>query len=372
MDKPALAFFEALSNASGPSGFEREPLALVRKYVENYCDAMDNDRMGSLLFTKHGKRKGPVVMLAGHCDEIGFLITALCENGFIQFAPLGGWPPHVVLGQRVKVMTKGGLLPGLVAAKPIHLMSEEERGKLVKLDKMFIDVGCTNLDELKAIGVRVGDAIVPDSTYSTWTVPRRDGDEESTATLAMGKAFDNRAGTFAAAEAVRRLAKKKIAHPNTVVGAATVQEEVGLRGATTAGYMANPDVALSLDVDIARDVPGVENPGKASGLGKGVSISTYDRSMIPNQALKELAIETAEAEGIPYHLTAMTAGGQDGGMIHKGREGCPTLYLGVPARHIHSHVGLLDLDDMEQWVRLVVAIVKRLDAATVASLTKIG
>ncbi|MFW5870491.1 MAG: peptidase M28, partial [Candidatus Sumerlaeota bacterium] len=168
-----------------------------------------------------------------------------------------------------------------------------------------------------------------------------------------------------------RLSEEKIEHPNTVVGAATTQEEVGLRGASTAGYKVRPDVCMSLDVDLAGDCPGIEKHVANSSLGSGVSICTYDKSMIPNQNLKELVIDTAEAEGIKYTLTSTSGGGQDGGAVHKTREGCPTIYLGVPTRHIHSHVGIADLEDMERLVELVIAVTKKLDATTVADLTEV-
>lgn len=372
MRKASLKFFEDLCNCAAPSGFEYEATALTRKYVEKHCDSVDNDKMGSLIFTKTGKKKGPVILLAGHCDEIGFITTEIHSSGFLKFSQLGGWPDHVLLGQRVTVMTRKGKLPGVIAAKPIHLMSAEERTKLVKKESMFIDLGCCNADEAKAMGVRVGDPIVPDSTFGTIKKDcYKDGKKTGTTTVLRGKAFDNRAGNFVAAEVVRRLAEDKIDHPNVVVGAATVQEEVGLRGATTAGYMVDPDVCISLDVDIARDVPGIDGGPDSSGMGRGVSICVYDRSMLPNPRLKELVIDTADENKIPYALTAMDAGGQDGGAVSKGRSGCPSLYVGVPTRHIHSHVAVMDLADLEHWVELIVAVIQKLDAETVAGLTAV-
>lgn len=367
MKKAALKYFENLCNASGPTGFEAEPIRLAREYVKGACDDVLSDKLGSVIFRKKGPKNGPVVLLPGHADEIGFIVSGIHKSGFLNFNPLGGWPDQVLLAQRVRVMTRGGQVPGVVASKPPHLMSSDERTKLVKKEKMFIDVGASNEDEAREMGIRVGDAIVPESRFALIekTVYKDGKKQKGKASIAMGKAFDNRAGLYVATEVLRRLSAEKIAHPNTVLAAATVQEEVGLRGAGTAGYKVEPDVCIAVDVDIAGDVPGIE-PHEAPGkMGGGVTICTYDRSMIPNQKLKDLAIDTAEAEKIPYALTSMAGGGQDAGAVQRQREGCPALYLGVPTRHIHSHVGLLDLADLEHTVDLAIAMIKRLDAKTV-------
>jgi len=373
MQKSSLQFLETLCNAPGPAGFEREAVRITKKYVEKFSDEIVGDKLGSLIFSKTGStKKGPVVFLPSHVDEIGFMVSGIDKSGFLTFLPLGGWPDHVLLAQRVKIMTKKGMLQGIIAAKPIHLMTAEECNKLVKLENMFIDIGCSNEEEAVEMGVRVGDAIVPDSSFSTFTkTVFKEGKKKGTATLAIGKALDNRAGLFVACEVIRRLKEEKIAHPNTVVGAATTQEEVGVRGATTAGYQVNPDVCLTLDVSIAGDVPGIKKSESPVGVGDGVSICAYDKLMIPNQALKELVIETAQKEKIPHKIITMNAGGTDAGAVHKNREGCPSIFLGIPTRHIHSHVGLIDLADLEAVINLTLAVIKRLDAKTVASLTAI-
>ncbi|MFW6255173.1 MAG: M42 family metallopeptidase, partial [Candidatus Sumerlaeota bacterium] len=262
--------------------------------------------------------------------------------------------------------------PGLIASKPPHLMSDEEKKKMVSQKDMFIDICCSNADEARAMGVRVGDAVVADSTFSLIEKARyKDGKKSGKATLAMGKAFDNRAGLFIAVEVLRTLAKKEIDHPNTVVAGATTMEELGLRGATTSGYMVEPDVCMALDVGIAGDVPGIEKHQSNTALGSGVSITTYDSGMIPNQALKELVIETAEKENIPHVLTSLGRGTTDAAAVHKTKTGCPSIYLGIPTRHIHSHAGIIDLHDIQACIDLVVAVVQRLDKKTVQSLTEI-
>jgi putative aminopeptidase FrvX len=168
---------------------------------------------------------------------------------------------------------------------------------------------------------------------------------------------------------VRRLREGAIEHPNTVIGAGTVQEEVGLRGARTTAWMAQPDVCLTLEVDIAKDIAGIDQETAPIKLGGGPSILTFDASMVPNQRLKELVIATAEEQKIPYQLSQARRGGTDAGAIHISHAGCPSLVLGVPTRHIHSHVGILSLEDVAHCIQLVVATVQRLDSATVESFT---
>jgi endoglucanase len=209
------------------------------------------------------------------------------------------------------------------------------------------------------MGVKIGDPVVPWSPFSTI----RNGK------LGMGKAFDDRIGAFIAMEVVRRLSEGKVKHPNIVYGAATVQEEVGLRGAATVAHIVDPDVAIVLEVDIAGDVPGVQPSEAPTRMGKGPSVLTFDASMIPNQPLKQFVIETAKKLKIPYQLSAVAAGGTDAGRIHMSRAGCPSIVISVPTRHIHSHVGILSFEDVENAIKLTLELVKRFDKKTVNSFT---
>jgi len=222
-------------------------------------------------------------------------------------------------------------------------------------------VGATSREEAEEMGVKIGDPVVPWSPFSLI----REGK------IAMGKAFDDRIGAFIIMESMRRIKEDKIEHPNTVFGAATVQEEVGLRGAQTVSHVVDPDVGIVLEVDIAGDVPGIKPHEAPTKVGKGPTLLTYDSSMIPNQPLKEFVIETAEKAGIPLQLSQIARGGTDAGRIHLNRAGCPSAVISVPTRHIHSHVGLLGLDDVENAVRLVIELVKKLDKKIVESFTSL-
>ncbi|HDP96792.1 MAG TPA: M42 family peptidase [Euryarchaeota archaeon] len=372
MEKNSISFLERLTNCFGPSGFEREPLLIVKEYVKPHVDKITTDKLGSLHFEKRGSADFPRVLLPGHVDEVGFVISGINKQGFLTFNPLGGWFDQILLGQRIRVRTNLGDVDGVIAAKPPHLLQEEERNKVFKKEQMFIDVGASNEDEAKAMGIRIGNPAVPISDFSTVSKKKyKDGKLSGKETICFGKAFDDRVGAFISAESVRIIATQKIKHPNTVIGAATVQEEVGLRGARTTGFVTQPDVCITLEVDISGDVPGIEPHQAPTRMGDGPGVTTYDGSMIPNQGLVEFVIDTAKRAKIPYQLSQIARGGTDAGIIHISNAGCPSVVLGVPTRHIHSHVGICSMKDIENSVKLVVELVKKLDKKTVNDFTKI-
>jgi len=360
IDKKALNLLREMLESFGPAGFEREAATIIKKAVKPYADEVTADKLGSVIFSRKGTVERPKVLLAGHIDEVGFVVSGIEEKtGFLTFNPLGGWWDQVLLSQRVVVRTEKGDIQGVIAAKPPHLLPPEEQKKVVEKKTMYIDIGATSKKEAEEMGVKIGDPVVPWSPFSTI----RNGK------LGMGKAFDDRIGAFIAMEVVRKLAEERIKHPNTVYGAATVQEEVGARGAATVAHIVDPDVAIVLEVDIAGDVPGVQPSEAPTGIGKGPSILTFDSSMIPNQPLKQFVIDTARKSKIPYQLSMVAAGGTDASRIHMSRAGCPSIVISVPTRHIHSHVGILSFEDVENAVKLTLELVKRLDKKTVNSFT---
>ena len=361
-DKKAIEFLKNMTESFGPSGFERETSGIIKKYMQPYSDEVITDKLGSIVFVAKGKAEKPHVLLAGHVDEVGFVISGIDETtGFLTFNPVGGWWDQVLLSQKVVVRTVKGDVYGVISSKPPHLLTDEERTKVFTQDKMLIDIGATSKKEAEEAGVRIGDPVVPFSPFSLI----RDGK------VAMGKAFDDRLGAFVIMEAIRRLKEDGISHPNIVYGAATVQEEVGLRGAQTVAHLVDPDVGIVLEVDIAGDVPGVKPYEAPSKLGKGPSLLTFDRSMIPNQPFKDFVWKTAQDAKIPLQLSQVARGGTDAGRIHLDRAGCPSVVISVPTRHIHSHVGLFNLEDAENAVKLVLELVKKLDRKTVEGFTRI-
>ena len=358
LDDKSLELMKTLMEAFGPSGFEREVNAICKEYMEPYADEVVVDKLGSVTFLAKGNDR-PRILMAGHTDEVGFIVSSISKEGYLTFNTLGGWWSQVLLGQRVVVRTCKGTVDGIIASKPPHILPPDERKKLVETRNMFIDIGATSEEEAEESGVKVGDPIVPWSPFSIIQNGR----------VAMGKAFDDRIGAFVLMEAIRRIKEQGIEHPNTVYGSATVQEEVGLRGAHTTAHVVDPDVALVLEVDIAGDVPGIKPHEALTKMGKGPGLVTYDRSMIPNQPLKEFVINVAKQAQIPLQLSQMAGGGTDAGRIHMNRAGCPSVVITIPTRHIHSHVGFLSLKDTENAIRLVIELIKRLDLETVEGFT---
>lgn len=362
LEKESLDLLKELSEAFGPSGFEREPLAIVKRAGSRVSDEVLYDKIGSIIFEKKGTSVAPKILMAGHMDEVGFVITGIDEaSGYLTFAPLGGWFDQVLLGHRVTVRTRKGDVVGVIAAKPPHLLTDEEKEKVVKKENMFIDVGAdSKVVAMEELGVRIGDPAAPWTPFTTTRENR----------VAIGKAFDDRVGTFVGLEVLKRLQASKTLHPNTVYVGGTVQEEVGLRGANTVAHIVDADVAFALEVDIAGDVPGIKPAEAPSKMGKGPSILTFDASMIPNQGLKRFVIDTAEEEKIPLQLSVVTKGGTDAGRFSLNKAGCPSIVVGVPTRHIHSHESIVDTKDIDSAVKLMLALVKRLDQKTVNSFTQ--
>lgn len=350
-----VTMLKDLTDAPGISGFEAPVRAVMQRYLAPLGEVF-TDNLGSIGAYHVGVAGGPKILMAGHLDEIGFMVSRITDDGYLKFQTIGGWWEQVMLAQRVEIYTHQGPLVGVVGSKPPHILDPEERKKMVDRKTMFIDIGAASRAEAEGWGVRPGDPVVP---MCPFTIMRNEQ-------LLMAKAWDNRFGCALAIEVLRRL--QQAAHPNIVYGAATVQEEVGLRGATTLANVVAPDIAFAFDTGIAGDMPGV-SPDEASGkLGGGPVILLYDGSMIPHVGLRNLVIETAEAEGIPLQFDRMPGGGTDAGRFHLHGAGVPALVFGVAVRYIHTHAGIMHRGDFEQAAQLMTAIVNRLDAATVAKL----
>ena len=346
-------FLKELVEAHGAPGFEGGVADVMARYLKG-VGPMSRDRLGSFICEKAGSKAGPRVMLAGHLDEVGFMVKSVTKEGFVKFLPLGGWWGHVVLAQRLLIKTRKGDVLGVVGSKPPHELRDEDRKKVLEIKDMYIDVGATSdWDVKKKLDIRPGDPILPISDFTLM----------ANANLMLAKAWDNRIGCALAAETAKRL--QNVAHPNTVFAVATVQEEVGLRGAQTSAFKVQPDVGIALDVGIAHDTPGTEGDER---LGGGPLIVVYDATSIPNRGLLDLVMDTAKQAKITLQFESVERGGTDAGKIHVTGQGVPSISMGVPARYIHSHVSIIDRRDFEATVKLLVALVKRLDAKTVAAL----
>jgi endoglucanase len=351
MDKTEILLKE-LTEAHGIPGYETEVRRLIRSHLKPLGN-ISEDNMGSLICEKAGKSDSPRVMLAGHMDEIGFMVKHVSQDGFIRFTTLGGWWDQVLLGQRVAIKTNKGDALGVIGAKPPHLLSQEERNKVVLRKNMYIDIGAVSEKDVDKAGVRAGDPIVPVSEFSTLANPK----------TYMSKAFDERVGCALTISALRAFPKKS--HPNTLYGVATVQEEVGVRGANTSVEMVNPDIAIILESDIAGDVPGIKPDESSTKMGQGPSLLLFDARMIPNLKLRDLVIDCAKKSKIPLQFTTMEGGATDGSVIHLHKTGVPTVVLGVPTRHIHSHNAIMHRDDFDNTVKLLKEVLLKLDKKTV-------
>jgi putative aminopeptidase FrvX len=350
-------FLQALTNAHGIPGYETEVRAVLRDFMAP-LGAVTQDKLGSLIChqaTVVGD--APRVMLVGHMDEIGFMVTHITKEGFLKFLQLGGWWDQVLLGHRVIIKTSQGDVTGIIGAKPPHMLDADERKKIVEKKDMYIDIGATSRAAVEAAGVQVGDAIVPDSQF----IILADGQTYA------AKAFDNRIGCAVAVDALRHFREK--AAPAHLYGVATVMEEVGVRGATTSVRAIDPDVAIILESDIAGDVPGIKAEQCDVKMGGGPTVMLYDARMIPNIKLRNLVIDTAKELEIPLQFSSMPGGATDGAAIHLHGTGVPTVVIGVPARHIHSHSAIIHRDDYDNAVKLVTAVVAKLDRPTIGSLT---
>ncbi len=350
-----IAMMRELTEAPGIPGYEEPVREVMRRYLEPLGEIM-TDNLGGIAGRKVGQASGPKIMLGGHMDEIGFMVTRITDEGFLKFQTLGGWWEQVMLAQRVEVYTSTGPVIGVTGSKPPHIIPLEERKKPIDKKDMFIDIGAASRAEAEAWGVRPGDPVVPICPFTAMHNEK----------LLMAKAWDNRLGCALAIETLRQLQGQ--AHPNIVDAVGTVQEEVGLRGAGTMANVLMPDIGLILETGIAGDMPGVKPDEAECKLGQGPVVLLYDSTMIPHVGLRNLVIDTAADENIPIQFDRMPGGGTDAGRVHIFRAGVPSLVIGSPVRYIHTHAGIVHRDDFDQTVKLLVAVIKRLDAETVQQL----
>lgn len=344
-----------LSNAFGPSGFEGEVREVFRKLVANHTE-ITHDNLGSIIATHQGKAGTPKILLAAHLDEVGLMVRGITPGGYLKVVPLGGWWPPALLAQRVVVRSKNGNHFGVIGAKPPHYLKEEERNRPLKLADLYIDVGAHDFDDVTALGIGVGDPVVP--AVKTEPIGRE-------GTL-VGKAFDDRTGCAVIVQVLQGLDRN---HPNQVIGAGTVQEESGLKGAVTVAAVAQPDLCLVIEGTPADDFPDAGSILQGR-LGGGPQIRYFDPTLIANQALVRFVVTKAQQIGVPYQLAVREGGGTDGKEIQQSAAGVPTVVIGVPVRYAHSHQCITDLNDLEATVKLVLALIADLDEDKVNALKR--
>ena len=331
-----------LCETPGISGSETAIRKLAAAELSPFMDPVTADVMGNLIGVKQGAEGAPRVMIAAHLDEIGFQVRFIDDSGFVRVSPVGGWDPRTMVAQRVLVhgfageSLRGALMP---SGKPIHLLTGDEAGKSPKLEEFFIDLGLA-ADKVKSL-VEIGDAVTMDRTCE------RVGD------LVVSKTLDNRLSIFILIEALRKLQGKSV--PSTILAVATVQEEVGLRGAVTAAYALKPDIGLALDVTLALDIPGASESERVTQLGKGTAIKISDSSLLCHPKLVRHFRRVAETQNIPYQLEILLAGGTDAGAIQRSQGGVPSFTLSTPTRYIHTVNEAAHVDDIQASIDLLAA-----------------
>ncbi len=345
MNKQDFAFLKELVETPSPSGYEQPAQRVIRAQLDGIADELQTDVMGNLI-ARLGGNGGPKLMLAGHCDEIGFMVQYVDDNGFIFFGAIGGVDPHLSPGQRITIHSKDKAIPGVIGKKAIHLIEPKDRDTVIKLKEQYIDIGCSSKAEVLNL-VQIGDPV----TFAVG-VERLQGDRVTS------RAFDDKMGAFIVSEVMKRV-KEQGGSTAELYSVSTVQEEVGLRGGTTSTYGVQPDAGIVVEVTHATDYPGVEKQGIGDvEVGKGPVIA---RGANINPVLFDLLMETAAAENIPVQVIGVPrATGTDANVMQLSRGGVATALLGIPLRYMHTPVEVLSLTDLENAIALLTALVKRI------------
>lgn len=348
MKKQDFNFLKELVETPSPSGYEQPAQRVIRKQLEAVASGIDSDVMGNLIARLDGKG-GPKVMLAGHCDEIGFMVQYVDDNGFIFFGAIGGIDPHLSPGQRILIHTANGPVPGVIGKKAIHLIEPQDREIVIKLKDQFIDIGCSSRDEVEKL-VQIGDPV-------TFAV----GVEKLQADRVTSRAFDDKMGAFIVTQTFKQLEKSGKSE-SEIYAVSTVQEEVGLRGAATSTYGVKPDIGIVVEVTHATDSPGVEQKGIGRvEVGKGPVIA---RGANMNPILFDLIMQTAREIDVPVQVIGVPrATGTDANVMQLSRGGVATALVGIPLRYMHTPVEVLSLTDLENAITLLTAVVEKITAS---------
>lgn len=355
MKQDTLNMFKTLTELPGAPGNEYLVRDYMRQEMEPLVDDIIQDGLGSIFgVRKSEKADAPTIMVAGHMDEVGFMVTGITDNGMIRFQTLGGWWSQVLLAQRVDIYTDHGVVPGVISSIPPHLLSDEVRNRPMDIQHMLIDVGAdSKRDAMETIGIRPGQSILPHSPFTPMANEKK----------ILAKAWDNRYGCGLAIELMEAVRDETL--PNTLYAGATVQEEVGLRGAKTAAHLIEPDIFFALDASPANDASGDK---EAFGqLGKGTLLRIYDRTMVMHRGMREFILDTAESNDIPYQYF-VSPGGTDAGSVHVANEGVPSAVIGICSRYIHTHGSIIHTDDYEAAKELLTKLVRSMDRTTLETI----
>ncbi|KXH87560.1 M42 family metallopeptidase [Sporosarcina sp. HYO08] len=355
MSNETMEMFKTLTELPGAPGNEHAVRNYMREQLQKYSDEIVQDHLGGIFGVRKGPENSPRIMVAGHMDEVGFMVTAITDNGMIRFQPLGGWWSQVLLAQRVEIMTDRGPITGVIGSIPPHLLSEEVRSKPMDIKNMLIDIGADDKKDAEKIGIRPGQQIVPVCSFTPMANEKK----------ILAKAWDNRYGCGLSIELLKELHGEQL--PNTLYSGANVMEEVGLRGAQAATNLIRPDLFFALDASPANDASGDKN--EFGQLGKGTLLRIFDRTMVTHRGMREFILDTAESNNIPYQYF-VSPGGTDAGRVHTMHEGIPSAVIGICSRYIHTSASIIHTDDYAAAKELLIKLVKACDKSTLEAIKR--
>ncbi|RSK27248.1 M42 family peptidase [Bacillus sp. HMF5848] len=346
-----------LTALHGPSGYEQPVSHFIKEYIADIVDEVYIDRIGNVIAKKKGNgKKGPKVIVTAHMDEVGFIVKKIESNGFIRFEKLGGHDDRILLSQKVLVRTAEGTVSGVIGTMSAHYVKFDDSSKVRKHQQLYIDIGASSKEEVLSLGVKIGSPI----TYAT---PLSYLGNEKTGKV-VGKSLDNRVGCAVIIKALENLCSSDFA--GELICLFTVQEEVGLRGASAAAVGLDADVAIALDTTAVSDT-NEETMDNSLLLGGGVGIKVMDFSLIAHPSVKEYIERIAEEKSLSYQLEVFPGIGTDGGALALSNQGIPTGVLSIPSRYAHAPYEVIDLNDVNATLELLLGFLKSLDEHSVFS-----
>jgi putative aminopeptidase FrvX len=345
---------QMLSDAPGPSGFEEPVRKIMVERMKPLAEKLNYDGLGSVIAVQG--TSGPRIMVDAHMDELGGVVRRVSNDGYLTMQMLGGWLDQALVDQRWTILGSKGPVRAITGIRDIHIVPQEERTKVYPRESIFLDVGAKNAAEVAAMGLEPGDPVVPDAPFAVMNGTQN----------YLGKGWDDRVGCAVVIEAMKKLAHAP--HPNQIFWVATVQEEIGLRGAHTSSDLVKPELGIAIEGGVTRDAPKVGAEEAQELLGGGPAIFLYDSSALPNLKLVSLIKQTAKEKAIPLQSDLIQGYGDDSAEIQKSNGGAPTVNMVVPVRYTHSHNGIMNRGDFDKMVDLLVAVLQKLDAKTVATL----
>jgi endoglucanase len=351
-EDPVVQLLQVLADAPGPPGFEEAVRKIMVERAKPYADKISYDGLGSMIATQGNS--GPRIMVDAHMDELGGVIRRVTHDGFLTMQMLGGWLDQALVDQRWVIIGSKGPVRAVTGIRDIHLVPPEERSRVYPRDAIFLDVGARNETEVRQLGIEPGDPVVPDAPFFVMN---------GTSNY-VGKGWDDRVGCAVMLETMRRMAG--MPHSNQIFYAATVQEEIGLRGAHTASELIKPDIGIALEGGVVKNAPGTRPEESQVILGNGPGLFLYDSSALPNRKLVAFVKQVASEKSIPLQVDLVQGYGDDSAEIQKSNGGVPTVNLVVPARYTHAHNGVINRGDFDRMVELMVALLQKLDASTIA------